>query len=360
MGVPLATYGSYDAVRVLDESTLRGLLAGGDRAERIWAAWALAAILSRQAAPDILADGDISRSAGNRRHLLVILAGLGERRVIRVMAEGDPNALVRASGCQYLLRTWQPGDTETAEFLKFCLFADPASEVRDEILKSAQLDRLALGLGELVDLANDRSDHVRERAIGLIRDRFGPDEISASGLFKRLAVEGRHDLLGALGRMALEAEGPERVLRAAEAQSAEGCMVLLDLLVDAKARFGWAPLNGLASRRDGAIDLRVLRLLGPDGGPVASAWLVHSVAARLSAPGVQDWDFIEESWPSLADAVAAMPIEVVGPLRPGLSAILAYAESIPEPEAGADPETDRRGYFVDLRRKLGRLMASAG
>ena len=352
----MATYGSYEAVCDLDQNELRDLLTGGDRAERIWAAWALAAILGGQAAPDLLSGGDISRSPGVRRHLLVVMAGLGERLIIRVMAEGDPSSAVRAASCQYLIRTWEPGEAATSEFLRFCLFADPAPEVRDEILKSSALDRLGLGLEDLVNLANDGSADVRGRVIGLVRERYPPAEIAASALYKRLAVEDRRDLLIELGRLAIESEGPGRLLSAAEAQTPEGCLILLDLLIAAKARFDWSALNSLASRRDPQIDLRVLRLLGPGGGPVAVAWLVHSIATRLAQLGVPDWDFLEESWQPLSDALGDTPTAVVATLRPGLETIIRYVETIPEPDSDDIQSGDRRIYFVDLRRKLSALI----
>ncbi len=357
----MATYESYEAVRELDPDALRRLLTDGDRVERVWAAWALMAILGGQAAPDILASGDISRSAGTRRQLLVILAGMGEQLIIRILAEGDPSSVVRASGCQYLLQTWQPGDAETVRFLRFCLFADPAPEVRDEILKSTALEHLGLGIAELVSLAHDPSEQVRGRVVSLVRERFAPADIAGSGLYKRLAVEDRRDLLLEIGRLALQSEGAERVLAAAEAQTEDGAVTLLDLLVEAKARFPWPPLNGLASRRDPAIDLMVLRLLAPGSGPVALAWLVHSISTRLSQPGVPDWDFIEEAWQPLSDALESVPAAAVAPMRPGLQTIIRYAESIPEPDPAESESGDRRIYFVDLRRRLTALIeAPAG
>lgn len=355
MGVPIATYESFEAVRDLDQNALRNLLANGDRAERIWAAWALAAILGSQEAPNILSGGEISRSPGLRRHLLVIMAGLGERLIIRVMAEGDPSSVVRAASCQYLIQTWPPGETETADVLRFCLFADPASEVRDEILKSAALDRLGLGLGELVALANDPSADVRARVIRIAQDRYAPAEISSSGLYKRLAIEDQRELLIELGGLAIDSDGPARVLSAADAQSPEGARILLELLISAKAKFDWQALNGLASRRDPATDLQVLHLLGQPGGPVAFAWLVHAIATRLAQPGVPDWDFIEESWQPLADALGDIPEPVVVSLRSSLAVIIGYVDTIPEPDPADTQADDRRHHFVELRRKLGAM-----
>lgn len=355
----MATYGSYEAVRDLDHDVLRRLLTDGDRAERIWAAWALTAILGSQSAPDILASGDLSQSAGVRRQLLVVLAGLGENLIIRTLAEGDPSPVVRASGCQYLMQTWQPGDVESADFLRFCLFADPAAEVRDEILKSPAFDQLELSLEQMVALAHDPAEQVRGRVVAVVHDRFPTAEIVASGLYKRLAVEDRRELLLELGQRALAAGGDERVLSAAEAQTTEGAVVLLDLLVEAKARFAWSPLNALASRRDPAIDLRVLRLLSPGSGPVALSWLAYSIAVRLSQEGVPDWDFIEEAWQPLMDSLDGIPAAAVNQIRPNLEAIIRYAESIPDPEPDETEAGDRRLYFADLRRKLTAMIEAA-
>ena len=280
-----------------------------------------------------------------------------------MMAEGDPNPMVRASGCHYLLQTWEPGDAETGKFLRFCLFSDPASQVREEILKGATIDRLGLGLGDLVELANDRSAEVRGRAMEHMRERHPVAEIAASGLYKRLAVEDQRQLLQDLARLELETDGPGRVLSAAEAQAADGCLTLLDLLVDSRAQFDWLALNSLASRRDPAIDgrlLRLLRLLEDHCGPVAFAWLVHAVASRLAQPGVPDWDFIEASWKPLSEALGDMPAAVALPLRPSLETIIRYAESIPDPDADDSEADDRRLYFVELRRKLTALIDSTG
>ena len=132
------------------------------------------------------------------------------------------------------------------------------------------------------------------------------------------------------------------------------------MLVDARVEFDWLALNSLASRRDPAIDGRVLRLLEDNGGPVAFAWLVHAVASRLAQPGVPDWDFIEESWKPLSDALSDIPAAVALPLRPSLEIIIRYAESIPEPDAGDSEAGDRRLYFVELRRRLNALINPAG
>lgn len=359
LGVPLATYGSYEAVRDLDHDAQRQLLTDGDRAERIWAAWALTAILGGQAAPDILASGDLSLSAGIRRQLLVVLAGLGETLIIRTLAEGDPSPVVRASGCQYLMQIRQHDDAESADFLRFCLFTDLAAEVRDEILKSPSFDQLELDLEQLVALAHDPSERVRGRVVAVVHDRYPPAEIAASGLYKRLAVEDRRGLLLELGQRAMTAGGAERLLPAAEAQTTEGAVVLLDLLVGAEARFAWPPLNALASRRDPAIDLRVLRLLSPGSGPVALSWLAYSIASRLSQEGVPDWDFIEAAWEPLTDSLDGVPAAAVLQIRPNLETIIRYAESIPDPEPAETEAGDRRLYFADLRRKLAALIASA-
>ena len=103
----------------------------------------------------------------------------------------------------------------------------------------------------------------------------------------------------------------------------------------------------------------MLRLLAPGSGPVALAWLVHSISTRLAQPGVPDWDFIEEAWQPLSGALEAVPPATVAPMRQGLETIIRYAESIPDPDPADAESGDRRLYFVDLRQKLTALVAAS-
>jgi len=103
-------YRIYTDVARLDSTTQRHLLQHGDAVERVWAAWALGTALGAQSVPDLLSSLQDSPAPGTRRHLLIVLAGLGERHVLRIFAHDDPDDYVRATACQYLLRIRQHTD----------------------------------------------------------------------------------------------------------------------------------------------------------------------------------------------------------------------------------------------------------
>jgi hypothetical protein len=84
-------YRTYDQVSRLNTDTQRQLLQHGDAVERVWAAWALGVTLGTQSMPDLRISLQESQEPGTRRHLLVVLAGLGEQNVLRIFAQDDPD-----------------------------------------------------------------------------------------------------------------------------------------------------------------------------------------------------------------------------------------------------------------------------
>jgi hypothetical protein len=72
--------------------------------ERVWAAWALGLRLGSDSAATLKRAAGSDPDAGTRRHLVVLLAGLGERDAVAALAVADLDAHVRATASQYLIR----------------------------------------------------------------------------------------------------------------------------------------------------------------------------------------------------------------------------------------------------------------
>jgi hypothetical protein len=87
--MPLA---SFDSVVRLPPEEKRRLLERGDDPERLWSAWAIALELGRDAVPLLSATERGEIAEGLRQQLLVVLAGLGERRLLRTSAESAPSS----------------------------------------------------------------------------------------------------------------------------------------------------------------------------------------------------------------------------------------------------------------------------
>ncbi|HKB47617.1 MAG TPA: hypothetical protein VKC57_07965, partial [Ktedonobacterales bacterium] len=99
-----ARHAAFDAVRDLPEAALRDLLASDEPVERVWAAWALGLRLGSDSAATLKRAACSDPDAGTRRHLVVLLAGLGERDAVAALAVADLDAHVRATASQYLTR----------------------------------------------------------------------------------------------------------------------------------------------------------------------------------------------------------------------------------------------------------------
>jgi len=224
----IGPHARFEEVRDLPESTLRDLLASGEPVERIWAAWALGLRLGARSASTLqkVACGD--PSAGMRRHLIVLLAGFGERDAIAVIARGDPDAHVRATATQYLaalagvsppcwslvLERLDDAQPIVRETLVLQLRPDAPAEVRDAALRRisdpalpvreavhARLDALCGAQGSLPAVVRDWA--LREPTIDLRRSLFATWRAREGGesLIAAAAQTGREDLaLEALDR----------------------------------------------------------------------------------------------------------------------------------------------------------------
>lgn len=108
----------------LPPERLRQLISSTVPTERIFAAWALGLTQQNSAAPYLTGAMDREPDAGVRRHLIVVLAGLGERDAVCVLAEYDPDEHVRATAVRQLLRLARPQDADLHALLVRCVQRD--------------------------------------------------------------------------------------------------------------------------------------------------------------------------------------------------------------------------------------------
>src|SRR6188508_2924107 len=116
---------SFSEVDLLDAESLKTLLVGGEPPERVWAAWALGLRHHEAFARELRATAAEEPHAGVRRHLVVVLAGAGERQSILTMAAHDPDERVRATALQYVARLAGPGDDDANRLVADALAHEP-------------------------------------------------------------------------------------------------------------------------------------------------------------------------------------------------------------------------------------------
>ena len=118
-------FASFGEVERLDAESLKALLVGGEPPERVWAAWALGLRHHEAFARELRATAAEEPHAGVRRHLVVVLAGAGERRSVLTMAAHNPDERVRATALQYVARLAGPGDDDANRLVADALAQAP-------------------------------------------------------------------------------------------------------------------------------------------------------------------------------------------------------------------------------------------
>lgn len=157
-------YSSFESVESLETETQISLLQDGDTVERVWAAWALGLKLKTEIMPELLRSLKKSPAPGTRRHLIVVLVGLGERSFLETLAVQDPDEYVRATVCRYLIRVAQPGDRKILQILVNRLLEDKSPVVRLTILQERK-GAPTLRRKHLQRLAEDPDPEVRYCAV---------------------------------------------------------------------------------------------------------------------------------------------------------------------------------------------------
>lgn len=270
-------YRTYQEVARLNASAQRALLLSGDPVERVWAAWALGRTLDAESIPDLLGSLSDSPAPGTRRQLLVVLAGLGERAVLRVYAQDDTEDYVRATACQYLLRISRPADLDAHAFLRERLARDPSPLVRQAIL-SEPAARLALRAGDLELCTVDLDRDVRQLAIERLLEIEPLERLLPGVLADRIRRETDPDLHRHLIACCCERGGGALLLALAAQLASAQAREILSQLVEAGDRYGWQQLAPLTLARDPEHDRAILGLLHPSVYLEAVPWLVACIA----------------------------------------------------------------------------------
>ncbi len=345
----MARYESFEAVSQLDTGALRGLLANGDAQEQVWAAWAFALALGAGSLAPLREAVQASPMPGTRRHLVVVLAGLGERDLLQVFAVGDPDAYVRATSCQYIMRTWPDDDPDATEFVRQRLLTDDAAEVKATILRVATTTKPFVTLPELAELASNRAAEVRHLAFELIKCCHGPEVAFAGALAKRLHEEQDRDLLAGLANFCIDGGHVELIAQSALRARPAARALLLDALQTRGGRLSWARARPLADLGEMAVDLKLLGLLTPLEWSHGFPWLARRLAESASHSFRDpEWMFFSNALIPFAEAIEYVPSTAsVVDCRHDLEAIRAVLKewvALPSEEDLDDPD-DPRAYI---------------
>jgi hypothetical protein len=187
---------------------------------------------------------------------MIMLAGGGEKSVIATFATLDPDALVRATACQYLARLVEPSDRPLYDVLLERAAHDPEEDVRCAAIQ-----------------------HLRIDAPAAIRSRILRDFLRGPLDVQKVVT----------GRLAAWSETPQAFLAALKGASPELLVHALGLLREQSAAVAWSDLAPYAQHGDAAVLLRIADLLcdTPDRAPV-TFWASVAEHWALASPEVQE------------------------------------------------------------------------
>lgn len=338
---------SFGDVAKLGQSTLRELLASGDAAERIWAAWAYAMRRGGDSVSELVKVAKEGPTPGLRRHLVVVLAGFRERECIRAFADSDPNPQVRATACLFLLQTFLRDDAETSAFLVSILRNDSAPAVRLVVLTNSKANGLEIPPNLLVELAADPDAEIRKEALNVIAEHSLEEEAVECGIADLLKSETVPELMRKIAAICVDAGQAPEVLKQAKQQPENARSVLLDFLITQGTKFDWVDLIDLTELPGRDLTERIEKLVSASSRPLMFPWLAAKLVGAIEE--IQELPEYDDIWRMFkqfifSDAVLPLSPDVKENFGPIISAIKKqiseYETEIASEEAGLLDESD--------------------
>lgn len=327
---------NFARVAELDVPEQRDLLTTGAPEEQVWAAWALGLALGARANPDLRAALERADHSGVRRHLVVMLAGLGERSLLEGLAEGEIDEAVRATASQYLLQTGTTDETSRVRPLLEALLRDPSAKVRRALLIAGQEIPAASGLtrDDLLLLLNDVDSEVRDLAIEALLRVDELEQLFPGALEDHIPLEPDIHLRRRLMRLAIGAGRSRHLLTLASGAEAVRKLELLQTLHEHRLVFTRTELTPLITQQDPAADYYLAFLLDEQSAPEAMSWLLAQCARAIDSPyppghsDLERYNFSTRCYILLDRALARADMSQLAPADQGnLAAIKAHLEA---------------------------------
>jgi hypothetical protein len=343
----------YTAVAALSEDEQLSLLQTGDSPERLWAAWALALRRGRSALPTLVSLPNDALTEGLKRQLLVVLAGLGARDLLREIAVADPSTNVRATALANYIRTSGPDDTVST--LEFALeYVDPCHpELVVTILLEHEASRINLPEPVLIACLSEQNVDIRQAAIRCILKNERRSSTARIALLQGLVDEPdeflRKELLSHLPRADLSL-----LVDLMTNTSADGITLVLNHLEKKFGTLAWDELKPLTTVSDPSVVDAVLQVVQFPLPNEAIPWI--GAAYGELKPETEEryarWRMGNALRRTLSDEnVSLMPPQAIRAFLRDIAEDLAYFES-----ASAE-ELDENDYFLEDAEELRRVAA---
>ncbi|CAB5116090.1 hypothetical protein D3OALGA1CA_2283 [Olavius algarvensis associated proteobacterium Delta 3] len=280
-------YQNYEQVKELNSSVLKTLLSNGDAQERVWAAWEIGLRLGREALPNISLQAHNAPDAGTRRHMVVVLAGLGHYSVLSTLAKHDPDESVRGTTTQYLIRITDQNDTEKISLIINILEKDKSPVVMQSILDSWDFDQHQIPILLLLECARNKSEVVRNSSIRQIVKNYGANDLSTNQIVFLLADQRTRESNFLFLNWLLDWDLHDVIILSAEKAPQSSKLIILDFLVDKNLTFSWETLKNLSQIKIPDTDIRILSILKIENNLEILLWLAFGLARAINLPKIK-------------------------------------------------------------------------
>lgn len=280
-------YQNYEQVKRLDSVVLDEVLKSGDAQERVWAAWEIGLRLGREALPSISLQAHEAPDPGTRRHIVVVLAGLGHYSVLSTLACHDPDESVRGTTTQYILKTADEYEIEKINLITNLLKEDKSPIVKQSILVNWGFEQQQIPIALLLDCTRNKSEDICKSAIEQITRQYSADELSDQQIIRCLANQKTKESIYLFSDWLLKWNLQEYIVLSAESAQQSSILLLLDFLADKDLKFPWKSLQKLTERKHPDIDIRILNILIIEQDIDLILWLAFGIARAINLPNVQ-------------------------------------------------------------------------
>jgi hypothetical protein len=337
----------WRSVASLPEHAQRTLLQTGDPVERVWATWALALRLGTRSVADLRGNLDSEPAPGIRCQLVVVLAGLGERSLIRVLATSDPDPTVRATACQYVIRTSPVRGEDSVAFAQERLRSD-VPRIKHAILDEMESGRLALPDSTVANLLTDPDLETRSLALALVRTLPDVPQLILAAVLQRAVDEVDGELRGACIDLCIRERLHADLLKRASVGSPIAAQAVLTALEKCGYRLSSNDLLLFADHVEQRVILALADILAKPLDDTSIRWVSLQMARglRLLATATRDGSLecATFQWRAkylLYEALNAASVRLLD--RTVLEALLEFVQSFDDDpdEEPFDPERHR-------------------
>lgn len=229
------------------------------------------------------------------QHLVVMLAGLGERSLLEGLAAKEMDEAVRATASQYFLQTGVADNAARVRSLIEALLHDPSAKVRRALLIAGQETPATPGLtrDDLLLLLSDADSEVRDLAVEALLRADELEHLFPGALEDRLPLEPDIHLQRRLMHLAIGAGRSRHLLTLAEDAPQARRLVILQTLYEHRLVFAWSELTPLIAQKGPASDYYLVFLLDEQSALEAVSWLLSQCASAIDAPYPPDHSDLE-------------------------------------------------------------------